>query len=89
MGACGESAKLVGSDWRGCCGWKQQQEEIKKKKSWIMSGQCLQLEMLVATEKEVSRRRGPHLWLLLQCQRQFTEICHGDKQIGSLVRAEP
>lgn len=30
----------------------------------------------------------PCLWLLLQRQRLFIEICHGNKQTGSLVQAE-
>lgn len=52
-----------------------------------MSGQCLELEMLVATEKEVFRGRSC-LWLLLQCQNLFIGICYGDQQIGSLVQPE-
>lgn len=52
-----------------------------------MSGQCLKLEILVATEKDVLRGR-PCFWLLLHCQKLFIEVCHGDQQTGSLVQAE-
>lgn len=59
-GSTSTSAELVQADWSepGVGGNRSRKGFSKKNNPWLISGQCLKLEILVATEKDVFKGKA-------------------------------